>query len=224
MLKVISLGGSLIIPNEINYIFLKQFRKMIINYIKKGNKVIIVCGGGSICRKYYRAAKLVTNIKQSELDWVGVMATRLNAELIRIIFGSFAEKNVKYSPNKKYDFKKILIIGGDKPGGSSDLDTVELAKKYNTKEVINLSDISYVYDQNPKKYKNAKPLKSLRWQEYKKVIGRKWVSGAHVPFDPIASNRAMQYGLKVIIANGKDLNNLKKILYSSRSFKGTVIE
>lgn len=224
MLKVISLGGSLIVPNNIDSKFLKQFKKIILEYIKKGNKVIIVCGGGNTCRDYYKAAKKISNIAQNQLDWVGVMTTRLNAELIRVIFGNKTHKKTEYDPKKRYNFKKILILGGDKPGASSDLDTVEIALQHKAKEIINLTDIDYVYDKNPLKYKNAKALKHLTWKEYKKIIGNKWVSGSHTPFDPIASKKAMQSKIKVIIINGKDLNNLKKVLYDKPKFKGTIIE
>lgn len=223
MLKVISLGGSLIVPKEIDHKFLKQFKKIIENYTKKGNKVIIVCGGGHTCRKYYKAAKKITKIKQNQLDWVGVMATRINAELIRVIFNNKVNKKVGYDSKKKYNFKRIQIIGGDKPGGSSDLDAVELAKTHKAAEIVNLTDVSYVYNKNPKQYKNAKPIKKISWKDYKKVIGGKWIPGSHTPFDPIASKKAMQYKLKVIIAKGKDLNNLKKILYNKQKIKATII-
>ena len=48
---VISLGGSLIIPNQINYPFLKDFRKILENN-KKKYKFVVVCGGGKTARNY----------------------------------------------------------------------------------------------------------------------------------------------------------------------------
>lgn len=224
MLKVISLGGSLIIPKEIDYQFLKKFRQIILEYTNKGNKVIIVTGGGNICRKYYKAANKITTINKKELDWVGVMTTRLNGELVRVIFNKEANSKVVYDSKKKYNFNKILICAGDKPGGSSDLDAIEIAKQHNSKEVINLTDIPYVYDKNPKKYENAKPIKYLSWEEYKRIIGGKWIPGSHTPFDPIASKLAKKYKMKVIVTKGKDLNNLKKILNNNQNIKGTIIE
>ncbi|MFA5142278.1 MAG: UMP kinase [Candidatus Woesearchaeota archaeon] len=223
MLKILSLGGSLIVPNDVDYKFLKGFRELILDFVKKGNKVIIVCGGGSTCRKYYAAMPKITKMSKVDYDWVGVMATRLNAELIRVMFHGTAEKKVMYKANEKYHFSKILIVGGDKPGGSSDLDAVELAKANHANEVINLTDIDYVYNKNPKKYKNAKPYEELTWAEYKTICGGKWVPGMHLPFDPIASQKAMDYGLEVTITNGRDLKNLKKILNGESNIKGTII-
>jgi len=49
---VISLGGSLIIPDKVDVNFLSNFKKVIKNNLGK-YKFIIVCGGGSIARKIY---------------------------------------------------------------------------------------------------------------------------------------------------------------------------
>jgi uridylate kinase len=53
---VLSLGGSLIIPEKINVKYLKDFKKTILKN-KNNYKFIIVCGGGSIARKYISALK-----------------------------------------------------------------------------------------------------------------------------------------------------------------------
>lgn len=41
-------------------------------------------------------------------------------------------------------------------------------------------------------------------------------------FDPIVSKLAMKYGVKCVIINGKNLNELKNFLLA-KSFKGTLI-
>ena len=53
---VISLGGSLIVPDEIDYSFLQKFREVIKKNTRK-YKFVIVCGGGSIARKYIKALR-----------------------------------------------------------------------------------------------------------------------------------------------------------------------
>ena len=47
---VISLGGSIVVPEEIDIKFLTEFKNMIERLIKKGYRFIIICGGGSIAR------------------------------------------------------------------------------------------------------------------------------------------------------------------------------
>ena len=49
---IISLGGSLIIPEEVDTVFLKEFIRMIKDYVAQGFHFVIITGGGKICRKY----------------------------------------------------------------------------------------------------------------------------------------------------------------------------
>ncbi len=220
---VLSLGGSLVIPNEIDVIFLKKFRKIIIDKVKRGNKFIIVTGGGDAARKYQNAAKEITKVLATDLDWVGIAATKINAELVRVMFGNLAYEKVITNPNKKVKTnKKILIGSGWVPGFSSDKDAVLLAKTYGAKTVINMSNITYVYTADPNKVKSAKPIKNMNWNEFLDLIGRKWKPGVHVPFDPEASKFAQKNKMKVIVTKGTDASNLLKIL-ANKPAKGTII-
>jgi len=218
---VISLGGSLIVPDSIDTKFLKSLKQLISNFTKKGNKVILVCGGGSTARKYQSAAKKVSNLSHKELDWVGIYSTWLNARFVKTIFKDLAYKEIITNPTKKVIFKKVLIAAGWKPGFSTDTDAVLLAKTFNAKTLINMSNISHVYDKDPKKHKNAKLLKEISWKSMKEIVGSKWSPGANFPFDPIATKKASNLKLNVIII-GKNTNNLKKVL-EKKKWKGTII-
>lgn len=220
---VISLGGSIIIPDKIDVDFLKKFRELILDFVKKGNKFIIVCGGGKVCRDYLDSAKKITSVGSRDLDRLGVKVTEANAELMKCIFSGYAYKKVHSDYNKKINFDKILISAGFLPGTSTDFDAVMFAKNFRAGQIINLSNIDYVYDKNPKKFKDARPFKQISWKDFRKIVGNKWVAGLNVPFDPIASRKAQEFGLKVIILNGKNLQNLKNLL-NGKKFTGTIIK
>ena len=221
---IISLGGSLIVPENIDVNFLKKFRKLILEYVKKGNKVAIMCGGGRTARYYIKEANKVKKNTNRNNDLIGLMATRLNAELIRAIFSDYAYDNVVYDPTKRIKTDKKIIIGaGYLPGCSTDKDAVLLAKTLNSKTVINLTNVDYVYDKNPKIYKDAKPIEKMSWKDFLKIIGTKWKAGRNVPFDPLAAIEAKKSKLKVIIINGNNLKNFKNVLYGKK-FNGTVIK
>ena len=49
---VISLGGSVIVPDKVDYRYLKKFTSFIRRYSRK-NKIVVVTGGGSTCRRYF---------------------------------------------------------------------------------------------------------------------------------------------------------------------------
>jgi len=220
---VLSLGGSLIVPDEVDYGFIKKFRELIVKKVEAGNKFIIVCGGGGLNKKYNEAGKKVRKLSNDELDWIGIYATRYNAEFMRILFGDLAFDKIATNPHEKFETNKPIIIGaGYKPGWSSDYDAVYLAKTYGAKKVANLSNIDYAYDKDPKKYKNAVPIKNINWKDFRKIVGDKWEPRMNKPFDPIASREAEKLNLEVTILNGKKLKNLENYL-DGKKFIGTVI-
>ena len=61
-------------------------------------------------------------------------------------------------------------------------------KNLNVKTIINMSNIDYVYDKDPKKNKDAKKIKNIFWRRYRKISGNKWEAGLNKPFDPIAAS------------------------------------
>jgi len=218
---VISLGGSLISPYDIDVDYLKKFKKIIEKFVKLGFCFVIVTGGGKICRKYNQAARELNNkVKPAELDWLGIKATKVNAELVKVMFGQQAYFKVIDAPEERIlESKPIIIAGGWNPGASSDNMAVNLAKAFKAPVVINLSNVEYVYDKDPNKYKGAKPFKSLTWAHYRRLIGAKWDPGANWPFDPIASKLAQKLKLEVVVINGHNLENY----LSNKNFKGTII-
>lgn len=228
---VISLGGSLIVPSTgIDYIFLKRFRDLIIKEIKKGKKFVIITGGGNTARDYQEAAAKVFKITDDDKDWIGIHSTRLNAHLIKTIFRRYAHPRINKNPRTKADIKKhfkkgekIMVAAGWHPGWSTDYVATILAERLNAKTVINLSNIKYVYNADPQKDKNAKKIKKINWHDFRKIVGNKWDPGLNMPFDPVASRNAQKLGLKVIIAEGRNIKNLEKI-FKGEKFQGTVIE
>ena len=221
---IISLGGSLIVPDEVDYKFVKRFRELILRKVKNGNKFVIMCGGGGLNRKYNDAAKKVRELSNEELDWIGIYATRYNAQLVRILFGNSACQEIIINPHQKIATKKPIIVGsGYIPGWSTDYDTVYIAKTYGIDNLINLSNIDYVYDRDPKKYKNAKPIKNISWKDFRKIVGNKWEPRMNKPFDPIASREAEKLKIEVAILNGRKLKNFGNYL-DKKKFVGTVIK
>lgn len=229
---IFSLGGSIIVPacpersrgNKIDVKFLKKFKKIILNLIKSGYKIVIITGGGGLSRQYNQAAKKISKINDLNLDWLGIAATKLNAELLRVIFSQHAYPKVIDNPN--YPITKapnhLIIASGWKPGCSTDKDAVLWAKKFGAEQIINLTNIDFVYDKDPRKFPNAKPMKNIRWLDYRKIVGSKWSPRLSTPFDPIASKLAQKYKIKVIILNGRNLKNIVNYL-RGKKFNGTII-
>ncbi|MFO7984429.1 MAG: UMP kinase [Desulfatiglandaceae bacterium] len=217
---VISLGGSIIVPEEIDTGFLKRFKNIILSL--ESMRFVIICGGGRICRRYQKAAKGISNISSADLDWIGIGATRLNAELVRSSFGDKAHQKVIHDPYETVDGDKQIIIGaGFKPGSSTDLRAVQMAERFNADRVINMSNIDYVYSEDPKKNPEAVKLKTISWVDFRRLVGDEWDPGLNMPFDPIASKAAEALALTVVII-GNEINNLERLL-KGHHFAGTTI-
>lgn len=160
---------------------------------------------------------------QQALDRIGIAATRLNAQLVREAFSELCPQDVVMDPTGDFEFEgKILVASGWKPGFSTDFDAVILAERFGAKRVINLSNVSQIYDDDPKKNPLAKPLKSVTYDALLKMTGTEWNPGANVPFDPIALMKAREIGLEIIFASGTELDNFMAIL-ESKEFVGTII-
>lgn len=222
---IISLGGSIIIPRpeKINIAFLKQFRDLILKFTKKNHRFVIITGGGKISRVYTNAAKQIVNVINEDMDWLGVHATRMNGHLLRVIFRKIAYPVVLDNPYKPVkNHWKVLICAGWKPGFSSDYDAVLMAERFGAKEIINATNFSYVHTKDFRKYKDAKPIKEISWENYQKLIGAKWIPGMSAPFDPIASKLARKLKIRTLIIKGTDIKNFENLL-SGKNFKGTAI-
>lgn len=221
---IVSVGGSLIVPEAgIDWEFLKKFRQLILQLIKQGNKFYFITGGGRTSRNYVSAAKKVVKITNEDLDWLGIHATRLNAHLLRTIFREQAHPQIIKSPTFHiFSKESVVVASGWKPGWSTDYVATVLAQEYDIKTIINLSNIDYVYDKDPRKFPDAKKIEKINWQDFRKIVGDKWDPCLSAPFDPIASQKSEKLGLEVVIMNGKNIGNLKNY-FNNKKFVGTVI-
>ena len=126
------------------------------------------------------------------------------------------DENVKFTG-------RVLVAAGWKPGFSSDNDAVLLAERFNADTVVNLSNIEKVYTDDPRKNPDAKPLDTISWADFRKMVGDEWVPGKNCPFDPIASKKSEQLKLTVICASGKNIPNIRNIL-DGKDYIGTTIK
>jgi uridylate kinase len=221
---VISLGGSLIVPDEIDIKFLEKFRQVIKQYENK-YKFVIVCGGGSIARKYIKALREADKTEYLQ-GMAGIAVTRLNARFMTYFFGRDANEGV---PHDMIQVKNLLEKNNVVFCGAlrytkketSDGTAAKIACFLKT-EFINLTKVSGLYTKDPEKNKDAVFIPRISWQDFWKrasKIGYK--PGQHFVLDQRAAEIIKNYRIKTCIL-GKNLKNLDNLL-SGKKFKGTVI-
>lgn len=226
MTTVISLGGSIVAPDKPDVPFLRDFHDLAAAWLEEdpARRLILVVGGGGPAREWQRAYREAARRTEPDAqDWVGIMATRLNAQLVKALFGELCSRDVVIDPTSVDVFPgRVLTAAGWKPGFSTDYDSVLLAERFGARTIVNLSNIAKVYTADPRLDPAARPIDAIGWTEFRSLVGDEWVPGKNAPFDPVASRRAQELGLRVVCAAGRDLSNLKAILEGC-PFQGTVI-
>jgi uridylate kinase len=221
---VLSLGGSLIIPEDINVNYLKEFKKVILKN-KKKYKFVVVCGGGSIARKYISALRDI-GMNETLQSFSGISATRMNARFMNYFFNQNPERGIPHTMKilKEYVKKQDIIFCGAleyKPHQTSDSTSAEIARQLKT-NFINLTDVPGLYDKNPKKFKDSKFIQKISWEDFDKMANKiKFKPGQHFVLDQSAAKRIRENKIKTYIL-GEDMKQLDNLL-NGKKFKGTEI-
>jgi uridylate kinase len=221
---VLSLGGSLIVPEKMNIPFLEKFKKALRKHYKT-HKFVIVCGGGTIARKYITALKKEGRTK-NELSIAGIRATRMNALFMMQFFGKEANDAL---PTDMIEVKdnipknSVVICGALRfvPESTSDSTAARLANYLNA-DFINLTNVKGLFTSNPLENRKAKFIPKISWKEFEKMANKiKHVPGQHFVLDQSAAKIIKKHKIKTHII-GQDLNALSNII-KGRKFSGTLI-
>lgn len=221
---IIDLGGSIVNGGSLESSFLKDFSELVKEYISKGKSFGVIVGGGALCREYQNVLKEHFTINNEDLDTIGIRATKLNAELVRCMLKEYAYPRVLETPHDEIeegDFR-VIVFSGWKTGWSTDYVSALVAKRFENKEVISLSNIAGVYKKEGGVLKEGEILPRLLWDEYEAMSEREWTPGMKLPFDPVATRFAKENAMTVVVLDGRNLQNARNYL-EGRAFKGTVI-
>lgn len=221
---VISLGGSQIIPDDVNLHYLKQFKKILLNHTKKYN-FVVVCGGGSIARKYISALRK-SGINEKLQSFAGISATRMNARFMNYLFNINPMLGIPHTTSTLQRYVKtqpVTFCGAleYKPNQTSDSTAAEIARHFSS-EFINITNIKGLYTANPKEVKTARFIPRITWKDFDKMANAKgFKPGQHFVLDQTASKTIMKNKITTyILGDLKELNNL----LSNKTFNGTIIQ
>lgn len=217
---VFSIGGSLICPDEIDENFLKNIGNFL-KEISNEHKIYVVVGGGKIARKYVNVARKF-NSNEFFCDLVGIYATRLNALML------ISALNLNYTPYESIteaskSNEKIVVMGGTHPMHTTDGVAAMLAENIKSDLFINLTNVDYVYDKDPRKFKDAKKFEKMNYDELIEVVSKgEMEASSNNVIDLIAAKTIKRSKIRTIIMNGKDIENLRKAI-NGEKFIGTLI-
>jgi len=217
---VISLGGSVIVPDKVDYEFLKKFKKII---DKLKYKFVIVTGGGSTARKYMKALEK-GNFSDKIYSLIGIASTKLNARVVSGFFNYKGEvPDSMLDVKKKLKREKIVVCGalGYREEMTTDGNAAELARYLGSDLFINVTNVKGLYDKDPKK-KGAKLISKISFDEFYKIAkGIKFKAGQHFVLDQKAAKVIKDKKIRTVIV-GSNLKNISEML-KGKKFVGTVI-
>ena len=237
MKVVISIGGSLLTKGtdfSNTDTFSKNFNRyadVVMKLRRDGHQVVIVTGGGMPARLFQKIGRNFTK-DYGKLDELGILATKLNAQLLSAALERM-EEGVVYDriiadPNDmgfaffESEGKKIIVCGGWKPGCSTDLDAVLHAKEIGAELVINATNVDGVYTADPNKNPNAKKIDNLSYQEFRKIIEAvPQTPGEYRLFDLKGIDILQKNRIKLVVIDGSDPTEILRAVEGSH--KGTVV-
>lgn len=224
---VLSLGGSMIIPKDINVKYLQKFKKLLKKH-SRNYKFVVVCGGGSTAREYIKGLeKEKLGKKEFHQGLLGIATTRLNARFMTYFFGEDANKGM---PSDMTEVKNMLRIYDFVFCGAlryakaetTDATSAKLANFFKT-EFVNMTNVAGLYTSNPKKNKNAKFISEITWKKFNDMANKiKFKPGQHFVLDQSAARLIKKNKTPTYII-GTDLKQLSKLL-KNKKFKGTTIK
>ncbi|MFH7904169.1 MAG: UMP kinase [Candidatus Aenigmatarchaeota archaeon] len=219
-----SLGGSVIYNTHgINVDYLSSTVDLIRKY--SSYTFIYVVGGGNVARSYIQAAANAGIDKQGQ-DMLGIEATRLNAMLFALILA----RNGLRSTNVRNIFEvhpyfleqyQVIVTGGTIPGHTTDRVAVQCANKFGSDSVINVTEVGYIYDKDPRKHNDARVIEKIKGSELIDKWGLEHQPGMNLPIEPKAVQEAIEHKIKIYVI-GPSIEDLEKII-TGNGYKGTLI-
>lgn len=222
---VISFGGSILAPDEPEPKRLLETARAILSLAAERH-VFVVIGGGAPARKAIKAARQ-SGATETELDEVGIAATRLNARTFLAILhglGALCNTHIPLTTDDAASSKRqITVMGGTVPGHSTDFVGAELAVKTGADRLVIATNVDGVYSADPRVDPAAVRLDRLTHKQLLDIAGSEWKeAGQSGVVDGPASKLAAETGLHVCVVDGSNLDAVAGAA-AGEPFHGTLI-
>jgi uridylate kinase len=221
---VLRIGGS-VVAAPINISLIGEYVNVLRKLKDEGHDLAVVVGGGALARDFIKIAKKL-GLKEEDQDDLAISVSRLFAQL-------FAKKLADLSCGKVplnieeavkcIEKGKIAVLGGLKPGMTTDTVAALIAERINADMLIKATDQEGIYSKDPRKHADAVKLERLKFEELPKVlVERRHKAGIHQILDPEAVKVLKAKRIKVLVLNGYKPENIPLALEGKNV--GTIVE
>lgn len=220
---VISLGGSIIIPEDRDGAFLKDLASLL-RTLTDDMEIYVVCGGGKVARYYINTGRELSATEE-QLDEMGIGVTRLNARLLQLALKEMAYEKVPVTIEEAATQGRrgrVAVMGGTTPGHTTDGVAAALAERVGASRIINATSVDGAYSADPRKFPEARKYDRLTFDQLEKMMaGGHGAGNSHV-FDPMGAEIVKRCRIPLFIVSGRDLQDMEAAM-RGREINGTVI-
>ncbi len=210
MRVVLRIGGS-VVASPVNVELLGKYADLLKTLRTQGHEVAAVVGGGKLAREFIQTAKSL-GLKEQAQDEVAISVSRLFAQLLLKKLGASACSKVALTLDDAAECLqegKIMIMGGLKPGITTDAVAALVAERVHADLLVKGTDQDGVYDKDPRKHKDAMKLDHMFLDDLCKILElNKHEAGMHQIIDPVAIGILKRTRLKLIVVNGFKPENI----------------
>lgn len=214
----ICFGGSIFNPEKIESEPLKEIAQVLVELKEEGHEILVVTGGGHTAKNYIRAAEELGS-SHKDLDQLGIIITRLNARLLISALGELAEPEPPHNFEKAIRSNlsnKIPVMGGTKPGHTTDAVAAELADTSESDLLIFFTDVDGVYTADPKEDENAEKISKMTTSELAELMSKmEFKPGMTAIIDPLAAEILQKTDIRTLVLGRGKIKRLPEIIDGS---------
>lgn len=216
MRLVLRIGGSILIPAEIDTDVLRVLVREI-EKVRKGCELFVVVGGGRTARTYIHAAREYQD-SEASLDLLGIRASRLNA-LLLVTCVEDAELVENF--HEVLHAKGLPVLGGTQPGQTTDTVAALLAELVRADLLVKVTNVDGVYTSDPEVDPAAEKISKMSFEQLEMLCNKEFEAGISSVIDPVAAEIISKNRLKVTVIGKGDMQDLSRVLQGDHS--GTTI-
>jgi uridylate kinase len=201
---VLRIGGS-VVASPVNPELIAEYADMMKTLRTRGYQIVVVVGGGALARKFIGVAKSL-GLNQEAQDGIAIGVSRIFAQLLLRRIGNSGCEEVSLSVEEAIHCTragKIAVMGGLKPGMTTDAVAAMVAHALNADMLVKATDQEGIFDKDPKKHRDAVKLDHLRFEDLAHVcVESKHEAGIHQIVDPEAIKILKCTRIKFVVVNG----------------------
>jgi uridylate kinase len=224
MRVVLRIGGS-VVASPINTCLISKYADLLTDIKKQGHHIAAVVGGGTLARDFIADAKDL-GLEEKAQDEIAISVSRIFAQLLLKRLGKIACKTVPITIDeavKCFAAGKISVMGGLKPGMTTDTVAALLAEGLKADLLVKGTDQDGVFDKDPRNNADAVKIDHLSISELCEMFSEtKHKAGVHQIVDSGALGILKKERIKLVIVNGYKPENI--LLAINGEKVGTIVD